>query len=145
MGCRPATHHFHFPFCLSNSAYAGLRSNFQHYLPKCLLVDEIQDNEHTHNDEVSDINLTLHCLICFPYCFIGFLYCFVGFLQISFRFVYLFGFQLIFYQEMSIINQQIHKNLKTLKNLKIKTLLKKNNKFHNPNQLQDLRQAHKKI
>ena len=52
---------------------------------------------------------------------------------------------MIFYQEMSIINRKIHKDLKTLKNLKTKTLLKKNNKFHNPNQLQDLHQAHKKI
>ena len=54
---------------------------------------------------------------------------------------------MIFYYEMFVINRKIHKNLKikTLKNLKIKTLLKKNNKFHNPNQLQDLRQAHKKI
>ena len=147
MGCRPAAHHFHLVFWLSKNAYVGLTSKFHHHLPKCLLIDEIQDNEHTRDDEVSDINLTLHCLICFPYCFIGFLYCFVGFLQISFRFVYLFGFQLIFYQEMSVINRKIHKNLKikTLKNLKIKTLLKKNNKFHNPNQLQDLCQAHKKI
>lgn len=136
MGCKPAAHHFHLVFWLSNSAYVGLTSKFHHHFPKCLLTNEIQDNEHTHDDEVSDINLTLRCLICFLYFFIGFLYCFVGFLQISFRFVYLFGFQLIFYQEMSIINRKIHK---TLKNLKIKTLLKKNNKFHNLNQLQDLR------
>ena len=148
MGCTAAAHHFTSIFHSSyiKQRVCGLEiQHFHQHFPIWLLADEIKDNKCTHDDAVSDINLTLNCLICFSYCFVGFLYCFAGFLQISFRFVYLFGFQLIFNQEMSIINQKIHKNLKTLKNLKTKTLLKKNKKIHNLNQLQDLFQAHKKI
>ena len=142
MGCRPATHHFYLYFLLLPQRAVCMwveNPNFHHHLPICLLISKIREHKHAHTDVVCDPNLTLYCLMFFSYCFVGFLYYFLGFLQFSFRFVYLFGFQLIFYQEISIINQQIHKNLKT------KTLLKKNNKFHNPNQLQDFYQEHKKI
>lgn len=141
-----------FTFPKGSAHVSSWTSNFQHPLPICLLADKIWDHQHAHAHAVCNPNLTLHCFICFSYCFICFPYCFIGFLQFLFRFVYSFGFQLILYQEMSIINRQIHKTLKNLKNLKTKTLnrkihktLLKNNKFQNPNKFKDLHQAHKKI
>lgn len=77
-----------------------------------------------------------------------FLILFCRFFQFFFKFVYLFRFQLIYYQEMSIMNLKIPKKVKTktfnkihtktFKKIKTKTLHKKNKTFCNLNQLQDL-------